>query len=107
MVDAGLRAILLCLLIELVLLGVATVVGIVVWMGHGFATGLVSGMAAFVVGQTIAILIMDMAFHFPDRSEFDPPLPLENEVLDALRNELESKRHPDAEAIRQERRSSG
>ncbi len=88
--DAGLRAILVWLLIEIVLLVVATAVGIAVCIASGFLTGLVSGMVTFVIGQTIALLIIDMTFQLSDPPRSTALSPSDQEVLDALRKELES-----------------
>lgn len=89
--DAGIRVILIWICINIALLVVAATVGIVVWMGHGFLPGLASGMAAFVIGQTIALLIIDMTFELPERRESAPLLPSDKEILDALKAELEPK----------------
>jgi len=88
--EAGFRAILLWMVIEIILIVGALVIGISVWMQHGFLSGLVSGMVAFVVGQAIATLMMDMTFQLPERTTSDTALPSNKEVLDALRVELES-----------------
>jgi hypothetical protein len=93
--EAGFRVILIWICINIALLVVAVAVGIAVWMGHGFLPGLGSGMAAFVIGQAIALLIIDMTFQLPERREFAPPLPSDKEVLDALRAELESEAEQD------------
>jgi len=89
--EAGFRAILLWMAIEIILIVVALGIGISVWMRHGFPSGLVSGMVAFGVGQAIATLIMDMTFQLPERTTSGTALPSDKEVLDALRVELASE----------------
>ena len=86
--EAGLWVWLCWLGLQLAALVVAIGVGIGVWMWHGFLAGLGAGFTAFVIGQGIAFLGVEMAFARSDRASSVAPLPSDAEVLEALKAEL-------------------
>jgi hypothetical protein len=86
--EAGLRTILWWLVLQVAVLVVAIGTGIGLWMWHGFVAGWGAGIAAFVIGQGIAFVGVDMAFARSDRTGSVSPLPSDAEVLEALKAEL-------------------
>lgn len=88
----GFRVILISVLIELALLILAFGIGIGVWIAEGLLSGIVSGIMAFVVGQALAIMIIDSTL-FLDASPSSRESSREESsdaVLAELRKELES-----------------
>jgi hypothetical protein len=90
--QAGLRVILIWTGINLALMTVAVAVCLWVWMGHGFLSGLASGIAAFLVGQVMALYLWDSILQLPEKGEGARLLPTDDEVIEALRAELEADR---------------
>ena len=86
--EGGVRAILISACIELALLVVAFGIGIGVWITKGFLAGIVAGIMAFVVGQALAILIIDMIILVEDQPQASAQTPTDREVLADLRREL-------------------
>lgn len=92
---AGVRIILLVAAIQFVLVVVSIGVGEFVGFNHGFLSGLVAGIATFLVGQSLAVLILDMTLELPERSKGAGRDSSDEGVLESLRDELESTAEPD------------
>ena len=86
--EGGVRAILISACIEMALLVVAFGIGIGVWITKGFLAGIAAGIMAFVVGQALAILIIDMIILVEDQPQASAQTPTDREVLADLRREL-------------------
>lgn len=89
--NAGIRLILLVAAIQFFLVIVSIGVGGFVWFNRGFLSGLVSGVATFLVGQSIAVTILDIILLVPEKSTGGGRDLSEQEVMESLRAELESK----------------
>ncbi len=68
---AGLKAILIATLIEIALIGIAFVIGILLWVANDFLSGLIAAIITFAVGQAAIIVVIDMLFLLPEKEDSD------------------------------------
>ncbi|MBK1884739.1 hypothetical protein JIN85_20170 [Luteolibacter pohnpeiensis] len=88
--EAGVRAILISVCIEIALLVLAFGIGIGVWITKGFLYGIAVGIMALAVGQAFAVLIIDMTLLVDDHPQGSAQAQSDSEVLAELRRELET-----------------
>jgi hypothetical protein len=90
LLKAGVHALLIFAAIELALLILAFGIGIGVWFAKGLLSGIVAGIATFVIAQALVFLIIDMTPLFGEPPQESSPEPSNEEVLAELRKELTS-----------------
>ena len=89
--DAGVRAILISVCIEVALVVLACAIGIGVWIANGFLHGTVAAVMTFVVGQAFAVLVIEMTLLIDDHPSKSSRLESDGEVLADLKRELETE----------------
>jgi hypothetical protein len=87
-ITIGTRAILISILVQVLLCILAVFIGTIMGMKHDLLIGMVSGLLAFMIGQSFVYLLLDFIFFLPDEPMEKTPSTSDEEELDALKREL-------------------